>query len=443
MALEAQQKLGGNGSDAAAPLFSLDGDLVNRYLELQVSWLTLQMEAARQAAAASGDDQAIATTTTRLWREAAPTAAIVLLVGGAVGLLSALNWSDVWRGLSYGQPNLVFLTDQTVAVSGQVRAAAAFMQEWKDVLLSIAGGGALLGFKRLAYRSVRSALVIALALILGLSMLAGLVLADIHLVDNALTPVHVTWRGWAALAVALVAAVVLYNELCDIANSSPEAFRPRSQRSGGFARWLSYFTTATGLGRFLEWLATPRGIWRWLASIGVVTAASIVLCLPILVTVIATDSYDSGSWGIAFVLTMPLGPLWWLLLLGVVASSSTARHPAQQPLSFAIFAAVPALSLVTFIAILLNPGGYDALGSIGQGFAVLAALAFEAWVFWFLWAGIALSTPLRIVFLPVVLLCAATVQMYFGLLPFLGLVGILTVGVPWALWRSRPVLLAA
>ena len=75
--------------------------------------------------------------------------------------------------------------------------------------------------------------------------------------------------------------------------------------------------------------------------------------------------------------------------------------------------------------------------------ALVAVLMMEIWAFWFIWAGIALPTPLRIVFLPVVLGCAATIPMYYGLLPFLGLVAILSVGVPWSLWRSRPALVAA
>jgi hypothetical protein len=439
MALDTKENLGGSGTEAAAPLLSLDGDLVNRYLELQVTMLNLQLEAARRAAAASGDDAAMASSNGRLWHEAAPTAAIVLLIGAAVALLSALNWSEVWHGLSYGQPgDLMFVTSGTETVTGQFRAAADFTREWKDVLLSIAGGGVLLGLKRLAYRSVRSAVVIALAVILGVSLLAGLVFADIHLVKNDLTPLHVTWRGWATLGVAIVAGVVLFNELCDIAQSSPESFQPRSPSSGAFSRWISWLTTATWIGRFLEWLATPRGGWRWLASIGMVTAISIALCIPILIGAFVTAGAD--SWSIAFALALPLGPVWWLLLLAVVASSPTGRQPAATQVAFNIFTAAPALALSAFVAVLLSPGAYDASGSLLLGYALLAALAFEVWGFWFLWAGIALSTPLRIVFLPVVLLTAVTVPMYFGLLPFLGLITILTVGVPWSLWRSRPVL---
>ena len=124
--------------------------------------------------------------------------------------------------------------------------------------------------------------------------------------------------------------------------------------------------------------------------------------------------------------------------MAVVASSPTGRHPAATRLPFTIFAAAPVLALLAFVVIMLNPAAYDASGNVLDGYALLVVLAAEVWVFWFLWAGIALSTPLRIVFLPVVLLIAAAVPMYFGLLPFLGLMAILTVGVPWALWRSRP-----
>jgi hypothetical protein len=442
MALDTKENLGGNGSEAAAPLLSLDGDLVNQYLELQVSMLNLQLEAARRAAAASGDDAAMATSTGRLWHEAAPTAAIVLLIGGAVGLLSALNWSEVWHGLSYGQPgDLMFVTSGTATVSGQFSAVANFTREWKDVLLSIAGGGVLLGLKRLAYRSVRSAVVIVLAVILGFSLLAGLVFADIHLVKNALTPLHVSWRGWATLGVAIVAGVVLYNELCDIAQSSPESFQPRSPSSGSVSRWISWVTTATWIGRFLEWLATPRGGWRWLASAGIVTAITIALCIPVLIGGIISGGAD--SWSIAFAMVLPVGPVWWLLFLAVVASSPTGRQPSATQVAFTIFTAAPALALCAFVAVLLSPGAYDASGNVFLGYALLAALAFEVWGFWFLWAGIALSTPLRIVFLPVVLLIAVTVPMYFGLLPFLGLITILTIGVPWSLWRARRALAAA
>ena len=135
---------------------------------------------------------------------------------------------------------------------------------------------------------------------------------------------------------------------------------------------------------------------------------------------------------------LPLGPVWWLLLLVVVASSPTARQPTAGRIPFAIFATAPALSVAVFVAILLSPGAYDAHENLNVGLALVAVLLMEVWGFWFLWAGIALSTPLRIVFLPVFLGCLATTPMYYGLLPFLGLVSVLSIGVPWALWRSRP-----
>jgi hypothetical protein len=309
------------------------------------------------------------------------------------------------------------------------------MREWKDVLLSVVGGGVLLGLKRLAYRSVRSAVVIVLAIGLGVTLLAGLAIADIHLVQNNLTPMHVSWRGWATLAVAIVVGVVLMIELGDVAHSSPASFQSRSQRFDGFRRWISLIATGTWPGRFLGWLTTPRGSLRWLASIGVVTAASIVLSIPGLVAAIVSNGSD--FWAAVFALSLPLGPLWWLLLLAVVAASPAGRHPAGG-LPFALFAAVPALSVAVFVVVLLAPAVYDTSGSPTTGYALFAALAIETWVFWLLWAGIALSAPLRIVFLPVVLLCLSTIPMYYGLLPFLGLVGVLSVGVPWALWRSRP-----
>jgi hypothetical protein len=437
MALDTRKEnLGDNGSEAAASPIALDGDLVNRYLELQVSWLNLQLEAARREAAETRDEAALAVTTVRLWRQAAPTALIALLLACSIAVLSAVTWNDLWRGLSRGQPgNLTFVINWAAGASSQVRAVVGFMREWKDVLLWILGGGVLLAFKRLAYRSVRSALVIVLALVLSFSLLAGLAIADIHLVGTELTPMHVTWRGWAAVMLAVIAGVILFLELSDVALTSPASFEPRSQLGEGLRRWIARTSTGTGIGRLLCWLATPHGWLRWLVTLVAVTGISIILCIAAGIGWVVAGS---DLWFAAYVAAIPLGPLWWLLLLAVVASSPTLRQPAGGRLRFAVFAAAPALSLAFFVAILLSPGAYDAQQNLNAGLAVVTLLAIETWIFWFLWAGIAISPPLRIVFLPLVVGCAATVPLYYGLLPFLGLVAILTVSVPWSLWRSRP-----
>ena len=83
------------------------------------------------------------------------------------------------------------------------------------------------------------------------------------------------------------------------------------------------------------------------------TAISIVLCIPPAIAGVATGS---DFWMVAFAVALPLGPVWWLLLLAVVASSATAREPSADRRAFAAFAATPVLALAVFVTILLSPG---------------------------------------------------------------------------------------
>src|SRR5260370_9360959 len=145
--------------EAAGPRWP-DPNLVNEYFELQIGLLKAQLESVQKQAKSKQEDTERASRNGRLLRRAAPTALIVTLVAVAVGLLMVLTWSDFWSGAITG--SMKGDTETTRGLFERLAAVAGFVTYWKDVLLWLAGGGILITFQRLAYRSLDSAVVIVL-----------------------------------------------------------------------------------------------------------------------------------------------------------------------------------------------------------------------------------------------------------------------------------------
>jgi len=421
-------------SPEAKELPWLDPDLVSSYLELQVRLLNFQLDSAQKEALASQEDAALAASTSRLWRKAAPTAVIVTLLAAAVALLAAVTWDDLWRGLK-------FSATQQVGFFQGMSAFGGFLRDWKDVFLGLVGGSVLITFKRLAYRSLSSALVIVLGIALSTSLLVGLVIADVNLVRENVVPQHVAWRGWGVVAVAVVTGVALMIEVSDLATSAgPAAFLARSQWYERVRRAIAWFTMSTWLGRFLDWLVTPRRWGRLFAILGVLTATSVVLWGVAIVGAIVTTSSNgtySRLWDALFYVGYPVGPLWWLWLLTALVTSPAGRHPADGRVTMAIFAVAPGASLVAFATASLAKASYSASGDYEGVGPLIVLLAIVVWVLWFIWAGLTLPTTLRITYLPLVVCFFLGTFMYYGTLPFLALGAVLSAGVPISLWRFR------
>jgi hypothetical protein len=434
----------------------IDPALMNTYLELQIQWLRHQLSELERSADLATETQAGEASARRWWKAALPTTVMVLIGAAVAGVLVAVNWDALISGItSHMTPDITSSTTPThrqafnpadlQRLGTVVAEAANQLRDWSGLLLSILGGSALIALRRLLFRSSSAAVVPVLSVLTVASLVCALVIADGRFVNMHFSLVAGTqderpatvWQAWGAAAFAFVLASFLLLELADLARQASAT--SDGDEAAGVVASVRRFFTSNWIGRFLFWLTTPRSWKRWVASVAILLATSTAVVVSAALIDGRTNHSQETLWIAVALVFAPLGPAWWLWLVGVVVATRSGRKPVTSSLTMFIFTATPIAALALIVLWLWSGETYAEVLNLSSPpyMQLLLLISLITLMTWLIWAGVVVPACVRIAYAPALVALGVSIFIHAWLLPALVLAAILAVGLPSALWEDR------